>query len=134
MSQENVHLIDHVFDVYEAEGLGGVEHFFDPEIVVDISRSPFPDAGVFRGVAGLRTVSRGFGRAFGDDVHYEMERGRGLGEHVAALFHVTGRGPSSGIQVDFRFISVFTLRDGKIIRVAAFGDWAEALEAAGLSE
>ena len=45
-----------------------------------------------------------------------------------------GRGRESGVAVDARFYEVYTLRDGKIVRVDEFVERAEALEAAGLSE
>ena len=106
---------------------------FDPEIVWDLSRSSFPDKGVYRGVDGVRDWFEGLADAFGD-VRYEVEKVRDLGEQVAVLLHVSGRGPSSRIQVEYRFVPVFTFHDGKVVRMDRYDNWTEAIEVAGLSE
>jgi hypothetical protein len=36
--------------------------------------------------------------------------------------------------VDYRFVPVFSFRGGNVFRIDRYDDWAEALEAAGLSE
>ena len=41
---------------------------------------------------------------------------------------------SSGAEVEGRHFEVYTLRDGKVLRVDEYTDRAEALEAAGLRE
>ena len=51
---------------------------------------------------------------------------------VTALYR--GRGQGSGVPIEARFYAVYTLRDGRVVRVDEFTDRAEALEAAGLSE
>jgi ketosteroid isomerase-like protein len=53
---------------------------------------------------------------------------------VAALLRVRGRAPHSGIGVDYQFAPLFTVRNGKIIRVDRFTDLEEALQAAGLQK
>ena len=45
-----------------------------------------------------------------------------------------GRGRGSGVEVDSRFYEIYTLRDGKIVRVDEFAERSEALKAAGLSK
>ena len=45
-----------------------------------------------------------------------------------------GRGRASGIEIDARLYEVYTLRDGKVLRIDEYEHRAEALEAAGLSE
>ena len=48
--------------------------------------------------------------------------------------HVRARGAASGIEVDARSHQVYTLRDGKLVRMDEFLVRDEALDAAGLSE
>lgn len=98
------------------------------DVVWDMSRSPFPDARVYRGVKGVREWFEGLEAAFGDVV-YEIEQVREVGDQVAQLIHVHGRGTSSGIPVDYRFVPVMTLRAGKIVRMDRYEDWAEAMAA-----
>jgi ketosteroid isomerase-like protein len=47
---------------------------------------------------------------------------------------VHGRGPSSQISVDYRFVPVMTFSDGKIVRIDRYDDWSAATAAMGLPE
>jgi ketosteroid isomerase-like protein len=70
-----------------------------------------------------------------DDYDYEVERLTDLGSGaILAVVTETGRGKGSGAPVDRRFATLYTLIDGKIVRVTQFGTEQDALEAAGLSE
>ena len=56
------------------------------------------------------------------------------GDHVLVIACFRGRGRSSGVRVAERLYEVYTLRNGRIVRVDEFSDRAEALEAVGLRE
>jgi hypothetical protein len=56
------------------------------------------------------------------------------GDRVLLTSHHRGRGRGSGVQIDTRLYSVYTLRGGKVVQEDEYGHRAEALEAAGLSE
>jgi ketosteroid isomerase-like protein len=58
--------------------------------------------------------------------------GRGDRVFLAARFHARGR--ASGVEVDTRLYEVYTLRDGKVLRIDEYEHRADAVEAAGLSE
>jgi ketosteroid isomerase-like protein len=118
------------------DGRMDTEAFFallSEDIVWDLSRSPFPDAGVYHGIEGVRDWFRGLDDAFGD-VRYEVEQVREAGERVAVLLHVRGHGPTSQIAVDYRFVTVMTFREGKIVRMDRYDDWSAAAAAMGLPE
>ena len=55
-------------------------------------------------------------------------------DRVVVTVRLRGRGRGSGIEIDARFYEVFTLRDGKIVRMDEFAEHSEAREAAGLEE
>jgi ketosteroid isomerase-like protein len=57
-----------------------------------------------------------------------------MGDRVVATVRFRARGRGSGIEVDARLYDLFTLRDGKIVRMDQFTEQSEALEAAGLRE
>jgi ketosteroid isomerase-like protein len=130
--EENIRLLQHALEQYERTGEPDYG-ILDDDIVFDLSRSSFPDAGVYRGREGVRKWFAGLDDAFGK-TQYEVEKVQARDERVAALLHVVGRGPGSGIQVDYRFVPVLTVRNGKVVRVDRYDDWTEALESAGLSE
>jgi ketosteroid isomerase-like protein len=56
------------------------------------------------------------------------------GDSVVVTVLLKGRGRGSGVEIDARFYDVYTLRDGKIIRMDQFTERGQALEAAGLAE
>jgi ketosteroid isomerase-like protein len=56
------------------------------------------------------------------------------GDRVLVTAHHPGRGRGSGIEVDTRLYSVYTLRDGKVIRADEYAERTDALEAAGLRD
>ena len=56
------------------------------------------------------------------------------GDSVVVTVLLRGRGRGSGVEIDARFYDVYTLRDGKIVRMDQFTERGQALEAAGLAE
>lgn len=67
-----------------------------------------------------------------DDYELVPEDFADMGDCVLATVRLRGRGRGSGIEVDARFFDLYTLRDGKIIRMDQFAEESEALEAVGL--
>jgi SnoaL-like protein len=51
-----------------------------PDVVWDTSRSRFPEARVYSGIDGVREWFRQLGDAFAEDVRYEIEELRDLGD------------------------------------------------------
>ena len=56
------------------------------------------------------------------------------GDRVVVMVHHSGRGRTSGIEVDQRYAMVWTVRDGRVMRMDLYPTRAEALEAVGLAE
>jgi ketosteroid isomerase-like protein len=56
------------------------------------------------------------------------------GDEVLALVRVTARGRASGAEVSYEHGQLWTLRDGRVVRMRVFSDHDEALRAAGLTE
>ena len=54
-----------------------------------------------------------------------------MGDRVVVTVRLRGRGRGSGVEVDARFYDVYTLRDGKIVRMDQFTERTQALEAVG---
>jgi ketosteroid isomerase-like protein len=56
------------------------------------------------------------------------------GDRVVVTVRLGGRGRGSGIEIDARFYDVFTLREGKIVRMDQFTEQSEAFQAVGLPD
>ena len=129
MSQENVDAIRHWFEQQR-----NPEVFFgllDPHVVF-INYASAPEPGPFVGHEGVREWVRNFRSGLDDfrvDPTQIIDAG---GDQVVVAQEVHGTGPSSGVPVERRFGSLFTLVNGKIVRVQGFETHQEALAAAGL--
>jgi ketosteroid isomerase-like protein len=83
------------------------------DAVWDLSRSSFPDARVYHGREGVGAWLGGLDDAF-EEIRYEVEEVTDLGEgRVLSVIRVKGHGKFSKIEVDYRFVPVFTFRGRK---------------------
>jgi ketosteroid isomerase-like protein len=64
----------------------------------------------------------------------KVERFIDVGDRVVVIATMRGRGAGSGVEVENRHGSMWTIRDGKAVRFEWFHEPAHALEAVGLSE
>jgi ketosteroid isomerase-like protein len=69
-----------------------------------------------------------------DDYRLMPEEFVDSGDRVVVTVRLGGRGRGSGVEVDARFYDLYTLRDGKIVRMDQFTERSEALEAISRSE
>ena len=134
MSQENVQIVRGLYEQW-AQGDFSATSVFDPEIVYSRIGTETPDMeGEWRGLEGLSAGTREYFFAFAD-LHIEAERIIDLGDdRVLVMSRQTARGKLSGAPFEHELADLITLRDGKIVGMAAYWRRAEALEAVGLSE
>ena len=128
MSQENVEIVREVYDAYSRGDYARVGGFHDPHIVV----VTLEDGVVYGNDAALANYERWNEAWEWTETTVEEVIGHGNQVFLAARFQARGRG--SGVEIDTRIYEVFTLRDGKIVRIDEFTEREKALEAAGLSE
>jgi ketosteroid isomerase-like protein len=79
-------------------------------------------------------VSLAHWKAEWDDYEVMPEEFVDMGDSVVVTVRLRGRGRGSGVEIDARFYDVYTLRDGKIVRMDQFTERSEAHDAVGLSE
>ena len=129
VSAESVQIVR---QLYEAQARGDAEtslSFFDPR--VEFSQpADEPGGGTYHGIDG---VVEAFGNwvAPWDEYRVEVEGLTDHGEDVLVKTRHHMRGKSSGAQVDKVIFQLWTLRNGKIVRVKMYYDEAEALAAVG---
>jgi ketosteroid isomerase-like protein len=136
MSRENVEIVRRVFDAAARHDAATVLALYDPEVEWDNSRLPETSLlgrRVTRGHEGLRSLFREWYEAwesFEDDCEELID----AGQHVISVVTRRGRGRASGAETTARRGGVWTLREGKIVRVVWFPSPEDALEAAGARE
>jgi ketosteroid isomerase-like protein len=131
MSKDNVDAIRRAFEVYAARrDREAFLRMVAQDAVWDLSRSSCPDARVYHGREGVGEWLGGLDDAF-EEIRYEVEEVTDLGEgRVLSVIRVKGHGKFSKIEVDYRFVPVFTFREQEVVRMDRYGDRAEALAAA----
>ncbi len=127
MSQENVEVVRGLFTALDNQDWEAALRAFDP--AVDWS----PTEGTFRGLEGLATSLMEWLEPW-EEHRIEAEEFTKAGNQVLAVIRLVGRMPGSRMEVDQRFFQVYTVSNGRIIRMVEFGTRDEALEAAGVSE
>jgi ketosteroid isomerase-like protein len=124
MSQENVEIVRRFLDGDVDEALT----YADPEIVWNpIEELPTQGHGAVRA-----SLARWKGEW--DDYEVMPEEFVDRGDRVLATVRVRGRGRGSGVEIDARFYDLYTLRDGKIVRMDQFTERSQALEAVDSGE
>jgi ketosteroid isomerase-like protein len=133
MSRENVELVRRG---YEAFASGRLDfEFLDPEIewhgpreFPDLAEPHYGHEGVTRYIAKLNEV-------FDDYVMVAEEFIDVAGDQVLVFAREGGRGKGSGAEVQTHPTGhLWTIRDGKAVRMQSYWERSNALEAAGLRE
>jgi ketosteroid isomerase-like protein len=133
MSQENVMLVRRLFDVYNERSFVENADLIDPRIVWDFSRLELPDGTSYTGYLELSGFVETWEEGF-ESEHVEAKETVDAGNRVVVVVHHRGRGRLSGIEVDQTYAMVWTLHDGRAVRMDMYPTREEALAAAGLSE
>jgi ketosteroid isomerase-like protein len=133
MSQENVEIVRSGLEAAARNDWNAAMASVDPNVEWVEMPSLGPDASSYTGVEELRkAINSWIGMWSEYDV--EVVRYADADDDVVVLFRERGHGGVSGAAVERELGEVFTLRDGKVVRVRLYGSWREALEAAGLRE
>ena len=126
--------MDRLRAAYEALDRGDAEairDFLHPQVEL-FDRPEIPDAGSYIGWEGLMLSVRASRDSFAD-FHFTPQRFFEHGDRVVVIVLMTGRGKASGVPVEEQIAHEWTMRDGRAVRLQAYSDPADALEAAGLA-
>ena len=131
MSQENVEVVRQLFSYWGRGDWRSGGELLDPNWELVFSAGWFVDPGRYHAQDASRALKQFLGSW--EDFRTEGEEIIDAGAQVVALHRIRARGRASGAEVDDRVGSVFTVRDGKLVRMVACTR-QEALEAAGRRE
>jgi ketosteroid isomerase-like protein len=127
----NVEIVAAAIDAFNRRDLETWEAFSLPDVEVDWSASRGLEAGVYRGRAEVDRFLRSF--ELFESVVLEPERFIDAGDWVIVPNSARFRG-RAGIETVARSVVGYELHSGRVAGVYLYGELAEALEAAGLSE
>jgi uncharacterized protein len=123
MSQENLETTRRLFQAVENRDVAGVLASYAPEIVIRDAAS-LPYGGIYHGLEGAKQHVEGAAQTWND---LQPEAARKMdavfldaGEYVIVLWRLKGLEVSSGRTLDSPVVSVYKMRDEKIIESQMF--------------
>jgi ketosteroid isomerase-like protein len=134
MSQENIETVRLAYEAFSRTGLDALLEHFHPDAEYDITAAIGPYAGMYYGRAAIRNFLADY---FESWEYVQMEPVDFIEvreDHVVVLLRMHMRGKGSGVEVEARTTNVWTVRDGKAVRMAVHNDKAAALRAVGVSK
>jgi ketosteroid isomerase-like protein len=130
MSQENVQLVKHWFQLFDRGEMEAALQHVDPAIET-IEGAELPGAASYLGHAGLAMAYDHWAGQW-DDFRMELKELIDAGGDVVAVTRHHGTGRASGVAVEAHVAYVLTVEDGRLVRLRIFNTKAQALEAVGL--
>jgi ketosteroid isomerase-like protein len=133
MSRDKVELVRRCMELWPEREFERIPEFFDPGIVIDLSRNVFnPD--VYRGYDGVERFLQGVYETW-ERFEVEIEEAIDEGDTVVTASRISGKGRGSGVEAEMQIFQVWTLREGRIFSVVGgYRDRVSALKDAGLAE
>jgi ketosteroid isomerase-like protein len=134
VSQENVEIVRGYYEYRQSHG-DFLAELLALDYVWDMSHfRGWAEQRTYEGIDGARLFIREWTAAF-DDWAIEVEAIRDAGDdRVVGVLRQRGRSKSAGVPVDMRYAQVFTIRNGKQVRMEMYDDPNDALKAVGLEE
>lgn len=138
MSQENVEIVRRIYEAVASRDRARTLELYDAGVELVFAPGTLADhiggTTVWSGHDGLRRFDSDLREAF-EDFETTYEDLIDGGEHVLSVSRYRGRGRSSGVDVHGPLqFGVWSVRDGKVTRVAWYATRDDAFEAAGLPE
>ncbi len=135
MSQENVELIQRVFEAFNREDTAALAALSDEDLeFISVFAEVDTGGAIHRGRKLWATYFARIHETW-DEWRTEDVRIFDAGDdRVAVVFRLIGKGKSSGVPVEREVGLAHTLRKGKLWRMRVYLDSGEALAAVGLSE
>ena len=129
MSRENVEIVRAAYAAFARGDNEASRSYYDP--AVEFSQpTDEPGGGTYHGVEGVVEAFKQW-LAPWDDYRVDLGELTDLGEHVLARTRHHMRGKASGAQVEKVIFQLWTLRNGRIVRVRMYYDEREAIAEAG---
>lgn len=135
MSEENVEIVRRTLEAFNRDGdIDAVVAICDPEVEW-LPPPELPSVTAYTGHDGVRTAIQDLLDIFGS-LKVEPDEYIDAGDHVLVPYHWSGEAKGSGLPLDQLGAQavVFTMRNGKAVRVAWYVRRSVAFEAAGVTE
>jgi uncharacterized protein len=132
MSHENVEVVRRIYAGWVPGSSPAESNLLDPDIEW-VNPSDALEPGTRTGIEVFSSIIEELNDTIGD-FRMDVERFIDAGDRVVVVATMRGRGRASGVGIQRRHGSVWTIRDGKAVRFQWFYEPDQALEAVGVRE
>jgi ketosteroid isomerase-like protein len=129
VTEANVDVVRRLFDRFGEAGITGVLETMADDIVIEIPPELSAEPDDYHGHDGARRYFDGFVGMI-DDVRYEAIELIPVGDRVISHIRLSGRGASSGLDVDLEAFVLHEFEGGLIARMRPYADLESARAAA----
>jgi uncharacterized protein len=126
VSEENVKLVREIYKSFNRGDITRALDAFDPKVEWSITPEAGPAPGSYSGHEGVRDAMGSMLEVWSDYQSEPLEYIEN-GEFVVVRLCAHGIGRASGIQVEDEVAHLWRIKDGKIVRFAAYIDSSDAL-------
>jgi ketosteroid isomerase-like protein len=133
MPVENGEVVRQLYDAFNSEDIELILAFTHPDFEVEVPPALSAEPDIYRGHTGMRRYWESFLDVM-EEIRFEPEQLWEAGGTVVAATRITAKGRQTAIPVEQRFAGVWTICDGKAMRVRVYPSLSGALEAVGLTE
>jgi ketosteroid isomerase-like protein len=127
---ENVEIVKRGFSAFDQGGVEALLEFVHEDFEASTPPGLASEPDTYRGHAGVRRYFDSFYEVM-DAIRWESHAFHEVGDKVVVEFTLYARGKSTGLEFGQQAVQVWTLRDGKGIRLELFPTLEEATAAVG---
>src|SRR5436305_10864147 len=131
MSEENVQIVRTTMEFFNLEGLDAIIDRFDPSFETTTPPSLSVEPDTYRGPEGVRRWFDAWAGTI-DALRFEVDETIDAGNRVIAVCRMIARSRSTGLELEQGLTMVWTIRDGRAVRLDPYATREEALRAVGL--
>ncbi len=123
MSQQNVKLVQGLYEAFARGDLPAILEAMDPDIVWNVPQAPgYPLGGIRRGPQSIASEFFGVIPTYYQELAATADHIVDDGDQVIVLGEYRGSGKASGTAFQVPVITVYGFRDGKWIRFQEYAD------------
>jgi ketosteroid isomerase-like protein len=129
VSRENLETVQRGIEAFNDQGVEGIIPSIDPEFEATTPPDLASEPDTYRGHDGIRRWFDSFFEVM-DEIRWDAREFHEAGEKVVVEFTLRARGKTTGLSFGQDAVMVWTLRNGKAVRVDLYPTLDEALAAA----
>jgi ketosteroid isomerase-like protein len=129
VSKENLEIVKRGFEGFNSQGVEGILPFIDPDFEATTPPDLASEPDTYRGPDGVRRWFDSFFEVM-DEIRWDAREFHEAGDRVVVEFTLRARGKTTGLAFGQDAVMVWTLRDGKAVRVDLYPTLDEAMAAA----